>query len=406
MFFGWYIVAASVALYILVGGTLYYGFPVFYEAILREYPWSRASTAGAFAIQALVIGLLSPGCGWLVDRFGTRGPLMAGVLLLALGCWILSRTDSLADFYLGFGVVGFGFVAFWIAPIAAINNWFSARRALALGIAVSGYGVSGVLAPVISWAVQAYGWRAVFLGIAAGLLALVMPLCLVIRHRPEPYGWTVDGAPASPGTDGVPVSREEEGRVWSAPEVLRSRTFWLLVVLFTACWLPWTGIVPHMITYLVDVGIALPTAALAITAVTMLSVVGRVSGGFLGDRIDKRRLLATAMCIVCGGTALFAWISESWQLLLFVVVFGPALGVFSPTLPALIGDYFGTRSFALIFGLLTVPNTLLLFAVPSAVGWVYDRFGGYEPAWLVMAVVTLIFVPITSRLRKPAPVPI
>ena len=400
IFFGWYIVAAGVGLYTLAGGILFYGFPVFFDAILEDYTWSKAAAALAFAAVQFEGGAASPIWGWVVDRFGTRAPMVAGTVLMAAGFWVLSGLDSLLVFYLGFAMAGIGYGVYFTAPMASISNWFEARRTLAMGIAMCGYGLSGALAPVLNWGINGYGWRTAFVASSIATLAIGIPLCLLLRRSPEPYGYGVDGGPVRPRA--AAEGAEPAGPAFSAGQAMRTSAFWLLSAFIVLYWIGFTGMVPHMVTYLKDVGIAEDIAVLAITGTTIATLIGRVVGGALADRIGKRPVLLGGFLVLAIGVLLFAAISHTWQLVLFVIVMGPALGALIPIVPALIADYFGTRSFALIFGLIYVPTMLTLFGVPSAVGWVFDRFGTYRPAWVVLGLVTLVAVPLVFKLRAPA----
>jgi MFS family permease len=271
-----------------------------------------------------------------------------------------------------------------------------------MGVAMSGFGLSGCMAPILDWGIEGYGWRAVFVAAGIATIALGVPLCLLLRHRPELYGHTVDGDPAPvDGDEGTRPDTEPAGPSLTGREAMRTRAFWLLAVLFTLSWLAFTGIVPHMVTYLTDVGIERKFAALGIMGITLATVIGRIGGGALGDRLDKRHVLVGAFLVLSVGVLLFATISQSWQLLLFLVVAGPSAGALIPIVPALIGDYFGTRSFALILGLVYAPATLIWFGVPSAAGWASDHFGTYQPAWLALAAVTFAAVPLGLMLRPP-----
>jgi len=405
IFFGWYIVAATIVLYILAAGVIYYGFAVFFNAILGEYPWSKAATAAAFGMMQLEGYSLSPFWGLLVSRFGTRGPMLVGTVLLAMGCFVLSKLDSLLVFFLGFFIAGLGFGAYLTAPLAAIGNWFRARRTLAIGLALSGFGLSGFLAPVLDWGIQGYGWRAVYVAAGAAAIVLGIPLCLLLRYRPEPYGHAVDGksTPVDGDARGPRTDAESAGRPLTAREALRTRAFWLITVLFAFSFLAMTGIYPHMVTYLTGTGIEPGLAVLGITGLTVASAVGMIGGGALGDQRGNRHVLIGALLVHAVGILIFATVSQPWQLLVFVVMAGSTAGAFNSIVPALIAEYFGTRSFAQILGLVYAPAPFIWFGIPSSAGWVADHFGTYRPAWLALAALILAAVPLALMLRPPAP---
>lgn len=400
VFFGWYIVAATMGLNAFVGGTLYYGFGVFFGAMLDEFHWSRAATALAYGVLALEGGAMAPLFGWIVDRWGTRGPLLIGTAIGAMGFLLLSRTDSLAMFYGGFALAGLGFGVYWTAGLAATANWFRAKRGRAMGLSMVGYGLSGLLVPALAWGVGVYGWRTVLVAIAVGAVALCLPLCLIVRHRPEPYGYVVDGLRLS--------SRDaafEQGpgdvlhREVTATEAIRSRTFWICATVYTTSYLPFAVVLPHMLTYLGEVGIDPGAALLAVTGLSVGSIAGRLGGGYLGDLLDKRYVLAAAHVALSIGLLSLAFVTQTWHLLIVLALIGPGYGATAPTLPALIGDVMGTRSFAQILGLTILPGTVVLFVAPSLAGWVWDSVGTYQPAWIVTAALTFAGAPLALCIR-------
>ena len=399
VFFGWYLVAAMMGLNVFVGGTLYYGFPVFFKAMLDEFHWSRAETALAYGVLQLEGGALAPLFGCLIDRWGTRGPLLIGTAVGAIGFLILSQTDSLAVFYTGFALAGLGFGAYWSAGLAATANWFREKRARAMGWVMVGYGLSGFLVPVLVWGVDAYGWRAVLVATAIGAIGLCLPLCLVVRHRPEPHGYHIDGLPPSSQAADVGDPMGARGRDISAPEALRIPAFWFAAAVYTTSYLPLAVVLPHMLTYLEEVGISGATAAFAITGLSVGSITGRIGGGYLGDLIDKRYVLAVAHLALSIGLLSLAFVSETWHLVLFLALVGPGYGATAPILPALVSDISGTRSFALIVGLTVVPGTIVWFVAPSLAGLVSDHFATYQPAWVATAIVTLIGAPLALCIR-------
>lgn len=405
IFFGWYVLAATVLLNMFLGASLTYGFPVFFQAMLAEFGWSVAAAAMAYGILQLEGGMFAPLYGWILDRWGTRGPLVIGTLLGATGFLILSRTDSLSLFYTGFALAGLGYGVYWSGGMAAATNWFRAKRAKAMGISLVGYGLSGLVVPGLAWCIDDFGWRLVLVGIAVISVVLCVPLCLIVLHRPEPYGWTVDGDPApnesstAHGAYGAPTAAVP---AFTGAEALRTPAFWLCSLVYTTSWLPLAVTIPHLLVYLDEVGIADKTAVFAVTGITVGTIVGRLAGGFLGDLLNKRAILAVAQGLLGSSLLVFAFTSEVWHLVLFLLLIGPAYGATSPVLPALIGDIFGSRSFALILGLTVLPGTLIWFFAPSAAGWVVDTFDSYRWAWLATALVVLASAPLALLIPREA----
>ena len=169
--------------------------PTFCE-LQDEFGWSSAALAWSFSILQLQNGLLGPVQGLLVDRFGPRFVLTAGVIVLALGFLLLSQIQSLLTFYLAFLVLSVGFgLSGYLTLIVAVANWFQRRRSLALALSTTGLGLGGMLVPLVAISLSSFGWRNTAIASAIIILAVGLPLMPIIRGRPERYGMRPDGGP-------------------------------------------------------------------------------------------------------------------------------------------------------------------------------------------------------------------
>ncbi|MHB0868839.1 MAG: MFS transporter [Chloroflexota bacterium] len=130
-FYGW-VVVGSLFLVQAIGCGVYYSFSVFFVALLEEYGWSRAYTAGVFSLFVVMMSLGGAVAGILLDRFGPSRVVPAGGVLLGLGLLATSRLTELWQFYLFFGVTGSYVVAFAVAAAGSCAScaflWLAAPR--------------------------------------------------------------------------------------------------------------------------------------------------------------------------------------------------------------------------------------------------------------------------------------
>jgi len=343
--------------------------------------------------------VLAPVWGSLVIRFGYLAPMLAGTALLGVGFLVKSQLNSLLVFCLGAIIAGLGFSAYLTVPIAAIGNCFQAHRGLAIAVATAGFGLSGFMAPILNWGIEGYGWRAVYVAAGLAMIMIGAPLCLLFRHTPENQAHVAEGESIKVNKDGEALPGGD--RSLTGREALRTPALWLLALLYALSLVPASAIVPHMVSYLVASGIERSTAVLGVSGLAAAIAIGSIGGGALADRREKRHVLVGALIVMTLGTLIFATISESWQLLLFLIVAGPAWGALLIVTPALVADYFGARSFALILGIVYAPGPFIWFPVPPAVAWSSNHFGTYQPAWLALAVLMLATAALGLLLRPP-----
>jgi MFS family permease len=412
IFYGWWIVAASVFIAMYVGGVVFYGFTAIFEPVAGDLGWSHTEVSFAASLRGLEVGLIAPVIGALVDRWGPRRLMFGGALVAALGLLLLSRVNSLIMFYGSFLLIaiGTGNCASTVL-MTAVANWFRKNVGLASGIVVSGFGLGGLLVPVIVRLIDLYQWRSTMVILAVGMLCTVLPLSLLFRHKPEQYGDLPDGR-AKDGVaynSGSVTPRAIQTDV-TARRALKSSTFWRISLPFTYHILAVAAIVTHVMPYLSSVGIARSRSSLIATAIPLTSVVGRLGLGSLGDRFDRRRVAACAYALTGLGILCFAWAPDvgTWLLVPFLVLFGIGYGGNNALRPSMTREYFGRTSFGTIFGLLMGVNMLGNFIGPPAAGWVFDTWGSYQSIWFVLAglalpaMLTVLTIPSSGTGVQPA----
>ena len=152
IFYGWYIVAGSIAMNFILTVFFGLGFNVFFLPILHEFGWSRAITSGAFSLRAVESGLMAPVIGFLVDKWGPRVIILWGVVFSGLGMVLMGYIDSLMGFYIAFLVASLGNTgaSHGVSWVTAVANWFDRLRGRALGIAMMGPVLGGPLLATVA----------------------------------------------------------------------------------------------------------------------------------------------------------------------------------------------------------------------------------------------------------------
>ena len=239
------IVVGAVWVTLAIASGLYFSFPIFFVAFLDEFGWSRGATALAFSISSIVQGLLSPGVGTLVDRFGPRRVMLTGVAVLGVACILASRVGSLWTLYLITGVLAASGVCAvsWVPSGALIARWFAERRGSMMGIAFSGMGAGVlVMGPLAQWLIDAYGWRAAYVILGAGTLCLLGPI-VWFGVRDSPGAGRAWGSAAEPRAGAVSAVPDAGASIGDA---LRSRPFWALFFAYLCT--PWPCSTPSSST--------------------------------------------------------------------------------------------------------------------------------------------------------------
>jgi sugar phosphate permease len=416
IFYGWWIVIASAILFFLGGGSFYYGFSVFFNPIRETFGWSATVTSVAFTLRGLETGVLGPVAGILVDRLGPRKLMVSGWVIVGLGFLLMSRIDSLWAFYATFliAAVGMSFGA-GVVINTAVASWFTRKRSRALAITFIGPGASGLLAPLFVLSISQLGWSTTLTITGIALLVIGIPLSLLFRDKPSRYGYLPDGEIRAPITETVSeanlrslnkvVEPDLASSVadFTAKAALRTRAFWLLCFSFFFQQMGTSAVTVHIVAYLESVKVPTAIAAVAVTGMTLCSLMGRIGFGFIGDFTNKRYLITISLVLQTIGLSLFSLIvaDRAWLLILFLLTFGPGFGAPIPLRSALQADYFGTRSFGTIMGLMSLIGTIGGLASPIVAGWIFDTTGSYQLAWWLFTIVTIPAVPLMLLARPP-----
>jgi MFS family permease len=388
IFYGWWIVSASFFILAYFGGIFFYSFTAILDPIASESGWSYAQISVAASIRGVESGILAPLVGWLIDRWGPRKLLMSGITIAALGTFFLSQANSLAAFYVSFVVISIGLTACTnIIPMTVVGNWFRRKVSMVTGIVVSGTAFGGLMIPVVTRIIDMFGWRMAMIYLGAGALVIFLPLALVIRHKPEQYGYLPDGDTATQ------IAQKDMSAVQvidvdiDAKHAMKGRIFWFIATATVCSFLIANSVITHVMTYLGTVGIERSLASFVASGIPIMTIVSRLSFGWLGDRFDKRWVMASGYTLMFFGLVLFSTvtITRTWILIPFIILFGLGYGGPIPVMPAILREYFGRSQLGTLIGFVMGIAMVGGIISPPLTGWIFDTFGSYQFAWFMCA---------------------
>ncbi len=293
-FYGWVIVAVAFVT-MGVGVNARTAFSLLFPPILDEFGWERGVTAGAFSFGFLVSAVLSPSLGRLMDRRGPRVVIELGVGLMAAGLLLAPLVRQPWHLYATLGVlVGGGSVCLgYTGQALFLPNWFVRRRGLAISVAYSGVGVGSIiLLPWLQDLIGRAGWRASCWALGILILALLAPLNLLLRRRPEDLGLEPDGDDAPPGSPAANRTANVVDLAWAAVDwtlgrAMRTTRFWWIMVGYFCGLFAWYAVQVHQTKYLVEIGFSPTDAAWALGVVSLAGIPGQIALGHLSDRIGR-----------------------------------------------------------------------------------------------------------------------
>ena len=402
MFYGWWIVIASIPMSIFTG-AFFYGFSALFDPIIEEFGWSRALTSVAFALQQGESGIAAPIVGVLVDKMGPRRIVIVGGVIYGIGFLLLGYIGGLWMFYVMFLVISVG--ASGCNPIVtyiAAAQWFRRKRGRSMAIISTGAAFSGIMVYLLVVLISQFGWRTAVQVFGIASWAVILPLALVFRHRPEQYGLLPDGDTTDTSSPVYSTRTEVDFRFRQA---VSTRTFWYLGAVFTLWTLVHGAVISQLVSALrLDGDVSLTVAGSAAAAVPLSSLIGRLGLGSLSDFVDKKTVVVASLAIQAIGLLLLANLATPLLAIGGAFFYGVGSGGVIPVRSALQADLFGARNFGTIQGGLRLLSTAGGVAGPIMAGGIADAQDSYRLFYYICVgalAATAVFVMLLRQPRVP-----
>ena len=380
LYYGWYIAIVFAITETVSFGVIYYAFTVFITPMEADLGWSRGELSGAFSLFLLMTGLMAFPVGWWLDKRGSRLLMTLGSIGATLLTLMWSQVHSLPEFMLIMTLMGCCGAAILYEPaFAVIAAWFTHKRGAAMAIVTFTAGfASAIFIPLSDALLVAFGWRqAVFmLGILLGIITIPLHL-LILRGKPADLGLLPDGKTSLPETKPVPSV--------SLGRALRSRFFWLMTLAFALSTLSISALRVHFIPLLISLDIQSSAAALASGSIGIMQVIGRMIFAPIEARFSVRTMVIGVFILLTLSLTILLFGSAPLWIVLFIILFGMAVGAHTLTRPLMVADAYGSGFYGRISSVMVIALTMARTFAPFAAGLIFDLFHSYRPV-LVSAV--------------------
>jgi MFS family permease len=369
------------------------GLTVFDSAFLKEFSWSRGELKFRDFITYASAGIMAPVFGALADKYGSRLPIVFGLLCLAGGYFGYAYIHSLTAAYflhvlLGIGLAASGFVV----VVLMVSKWFEQKRGLALGLALMGSSLGNSLFPAFnSSLIAATGWRQAMSSV--GVVPLVLA-CIVFFGLKEVK--TARAASNNGSFQSLVKSPESLGSVYSAFKNVR---FWSLGFIGMFSFFVIVGLTSNLFLYLRDQGLDAASASKGIGAVFMLGLIGKFVFGYLSDVWGQQTVFRVVLGLMLVG-CLSITFHSSGPTFLYLSILGLGWGGLYTSLQIVTVQQFGTESAGKILGAYAVLEALGGGLGPWLTGLLYDKTGQYQVPFGLMCGLLLVSLGIALRLKR------
>ncbi|MBW1803975.1 MAG: MFS transporter [Deltaproteobacteria bacterium] len=407
VYYGWWIVLFCFLCLLTNSGCGLFAFSLFVKPLEADFGWGRGKIMMAFTFFGLVMCIIAPFIGKVVDRCGEKTIINTGAFLSGFAFVLLSLTNNIWHFYIGYIAVAVGMAATGSIPTSRlVSNWFEERRGLAIGLMSTGAGGGGIiLSPFIGgYLIPVLGWRASYLTLALLIWVLIIPLGLLLVMRKESQGVSCSNDVKTPPVVIARNTSPSTSDVFTLRETLASIPFWLISISFMLSTFSYLGVVMHQVPYLLDIGFPVVTAVGALGAVSLTSAVAKFCFGWLCDRMSPKYACTIGLVLQLTGIIIMMNVGPASHLTiiwLYAITIGLGMGSWLPTMSIITSIHFGLASYGAVFGTIQFFVYLAIASGPLFAGYVFDKMSSYQLAFTVFAVLYAISIPCILMVRRP-----
>jgi MFS family permease len=400
---GWSVTMAGLGINLALG--ILYTWSIFKQAIKESviakdgvFNWDMASLNDPYAVCCLMFTVAMVFAGRIQDKLSPRVTAVIGGLLTGAGLIVISQSNALSAWILGFGVLtglglGFGYAS---ATPPAIK-WFPASKTgMIAGIVVAGFGLASVyIAPLANFLIAKFGLSQSMLMFGVAFMAVVCVLSMFLVNPPQGY------VPAN-------AASTNQGAVAPPPPVNYFPTQMLKTAAFYKLW----------VMYFIGAGAALiiiggvagmakkSMGDLAWVVVALMAVGnagGRIVAGVVSDKIGRTRTLLITMSLQSAVIFSLLFIGESEAVLLMAAAtmvgfnYGTNLSLF----PSATKDYFGLKNFGMNYGLVFSAWGTAGFIFPRVSQMIVANTGSPQTTYIMCSVLLLVSALMSLMTKAP-----
>ena len=392
----WVIAGLALTVMLVTNGLTTTGLTAFDESLLKEFGWKRGDLKFRDFITLLTAGLLAPFAGVLIDRIGVRKLLLFGSLLFAALYFSYGRIQSLTHLYLihaGFGLVLV--CAGLNVAVVMVSQWFVRSRGTAVGIALVGSSLGGVVFPPIILAlINAHGWRTSFALMAIFAVGLFI-LAALLSRTPTEKGMLPLGA-GEPSTGRAAVASPDD---ITYPEAVRTLSFWALTLVAMTSFYSILSLAAHLFLHMRDLGFDPKTAGSALGLLFGLGLLSKFLFGFLSDLLNPRVVFISNVALMLLGLILMATFDKG-LIWVGIGITGFGWGGLYTLIQLQTVNNFGVSHTGKILGTITMLDAIAGGLGIWLTGVMFDRFGNYHNAFYLLCGLLALALIASTQVRR------
>ncbi|MDQ0483616.1 L-lactate MFS transporter [Guptibacillus hwajinpoensis] len=394
----WLIAASAVGIHISIGSV--YAWSNFTDPLINEFGWSAKQVQFTFSLAILFLGLSAAFMGHFVEKYG---PKISGLLAASffgvgiLGSGLAVAMGSLPLLYLFYGAFGgIGLGVGYIAPVSTLVKWFPDRRGLATGLAIMGFGFAAAIAsPVMDSLIKSVGTANTFYILGASYFIIMVASSLYLEKPPE--GWMPEGFEEKQKKS----KKKGDLSQLTANEAIKTSRFyflWLMLFINVTCGIAILSAAKPLAQE--SIGLSTAEAAALVGVLGIFNGLGRIGWASVSDYIGRPNTYTTFFVLQIGLFALLPHTSTAILFQIMLAIVYTCYGGGFASIPAFIGDLFGTKQLGAIHGYILTAWAAAGLVGPMFAAWMKDTTGSYAASLTFFAGMFVVALIISIVIRK------
>ncbi|GGB39860.1 MFS transporter [Lentibacillus populi] len=395
----WLIAASAVGVHISIGSA--YAWSVFTNPMVDQFGWSTTEISLVFSIAIFILGFAAAFMGRFVEKHGPRKSAMLAALFFGVGVagsGLATAMESLLLLYFFYGIIGgIGLGIGYIAPVSTLVKWFPDHRGLATGLAIMGFGFAALISgPAAASLIVKVGISNTFF--ILGIIYFAVMSLASLYLAPPPKGWAPKGFRESE-QNGTRKIKPDLSQL-TANEAIKTRRFWMLwfmLFLNVTCGIAIISVASPMAQQIAGMT---PAAAAAMVGIMgLFNGGGRIGWATLSDYIGRPNVYTTFFVIQIAAFLLLPFAASAILLQILVFFIVSCYGGGFSSVPAYIGDIFGTKQLGAIHGYILTAWAMAGVAGPLLLSLIYDSTKSYNITMFVFGILFIVALILSLWIR-------
>ncbi|MFV8829850.1 OFA family MFS transporter [Alkalihalobacterium sp. APHAB7] len=395
----WLIALAAVGIHISIGSV--YAWSVFTNPLQEQFGWSLSAISLTFSIAILFLGLSAAFMGHFVEKHGPRKSGLVSATFFGIGligAGLAINMGSLTMFYITYGALGgIGLGVGYITPVSTLVKWFPDRRGLATGLAIMGFGFAAMIAsPIMANLISSVGIANTFFILGAVYFVIMTASALYLERPPE--GWMPEGYKQQVAS-GAKKPAADLSQLTANEAIKTKRFYYLWVMLFinVTCGIAVLSVASPMAQEIA--GLSAAAAATMVGLMGLFNGIGRLGWASISDYIGRPNVYTAFFAIQIVTFLLLPSITHAilFQVVLFLIL--TCYGGGFASIPAYIGDLFGTKQLGAIHGYILTAWAAAGLAGPIIASYVRETTNSYAGTLYIFAAMFVAALAVSLIIR-------